>query len=98
MKQSLGKLAIATTALVCTALLSFTWSEQRGVSLSIASAQARNTQFPRYMAGNYGAYCYGLYPYGYYWACPGGGYYGAWANRGYVAGQPAFFPRYYYGW
>jgi hypothetical protein len=38
---SLGKIAIATTTFACTALLSFTWSEQRGASLSIESAQAR---------------------------------------------------------
>ena len=36
-----GKIAIATTTFACTALLSFGWSEQRGVSLSIESAQAR---------------------------------------------------------
>jgi hypothetical protein len=42
MKQmSLGKIAIATTTFACTALISFSWSEQRGVSLSIESAQAR---------------------------------------------------------
>jgi hypothetical protein len=38
---SLGKIAIATATFACTALLSFGWSEQRGVSLSIESAQAR---------------------------------------------------------
>ena len=38
---SLGKVAIATATFACTALLSFGWSEQRGVSLSIESAQAR---------------------------------------------------------
>ena len=42
MKQtSVGKIAIATTALVCATLLSFGWSAERGVSLSIESAQAR---------------------------------------------------------
>jgi len=42
MKQlSLGKIAIATATFACTALLSFGWSEQRGVSLSIDSAEAR---------------------------------------------------------
>jgi hypothetical protein len=42
MKQmSLGKIAIATTALACATLFSFGWSEQRGVSLSIESADAR---------------------------------------------------------
>jgi hypothetical protein len=39
--MSLGKFAIATSTFACTALLSFGWSEQRGVSLSIESAQAR---------------------------------------------------------
>ena len=42
MKQiSLGKIAIATATFACTALLSFSWSEQNGVSLSVESAQAR---------------------------------------------------------
>jgi hypothetical protein len=42
MKQlSLAKLAIATTTFACTALLTFSWSEQSGASLSIESAQAR---------------------------------------------------------
>ncbi len=42
MKQmSSGKIAIATATFACTALLSFGWSEQRGVSLSVESAQAR---------------------------------------------------------
>jgi hypothetical protein len=37
----LAKIAIATTTFACTALLSCGWSEQRGVSLSVESAQAR---------------------------------------------------------
>src|SRR3974390_2323325 len=42
MKQiSLGKVAIATATFACTALLSVSWSEQRGVSLGVESAQAR---------------------------------------------------------
>jgi hypothetical protein len=42
MKQMrLGKIAIATATFACTALLSFSWSEQRGVLLSVESAQAR---------------------------------------------------------
>ena len=42
MKQmSIGKVAIATMTFACTALLSVGWSEQRGVSLSTESAQAR---------------------------------------------------------
>src|SRR6516165_828769 len=42
MKQmSIGKVAIATATFACTALLSVGWSEQRGVSLGVESAQAR---------------------------------------------------------
>jgi hypothetical protein len=40
-RMSLGKIAIATTTVACVTLLSLGWSEQRGVSLSIESAQAR---------------------------------------------------------
>jgi hypothetical protein len=36
-----GKIAIAIPTFACATLLSFGWSEQRGVSLSIESAQAR---------------------------------------------------------
>src|ERR1700751_765256 len=35
------KAAIATSTLACATLLSFSWSEQRGVSLAVESAQAR---------------------------------------------------------
>ena len=35
------KLAIAGSTVACAALFSFSWSEQRGVSLSVESAQAR---------------------------------------------------------
>ncbi|SIO46956.1 hypothetical protein SAMN05443247_05802 [Bradyrhizobium erythrophlei] len=42
MKQmSLRTFAIATFAFACATLLSFSWSEQSGVSLSVESAQAR---------------------------------------------------------
>src|SRR6516165_6810688 len=42
MKQmSFRTFAIATSAFACATLLSFSWSEQRGVSLSVESAQAR---------------------------------------------------------
>ena len=42
MKQmNFGKIAIAATTFACATLFSFGWSEQRGVSLSIESAQAR---------------------------------------------------------
>ena len=41
MNISFTKIAIATTTLTCAALFSFGWSEQRGASISIESAQAR---------------------------------------------------------
>src|ERR1700723_2312879 len=41
MNMSFRKIAIATTTLTCATLFSFNWSEQRGASLSIESAQAR---------------------------------------------------------
>src|SRR3954468_18543094 len=42
MKQlSPRTIAIAGSTIACAALLSFGWSEQRGISLSIESAQAR---------------------------------------------------------
>jgi hypothetical protein len=37
------KLSIAGSTVVCAALLSFSWSEQRGVSLSVDSAQAQSS-------------------------------------------------------
>lgn len=39
--MSPGKIAVAATAFACMTLVSLDWSEQRGVSLSIESAQAR---------------------------------------------------------
>jgi hypothetical protein len=41
MQITLKTLAIATSAFTCTALLSFNWTEQGGVTLSVESAQAR---------------------------------------------------------
>jgi hypothetical protein len=41
MKVALKRTAIATSTVACVALLSFSWSEQRGVSLGVESAQAR---------------------------------------------------------
>ena len=41
MQMNLRNVAIATSTFACAALLSFGWSEQRGISLSIESAQAR---------------------------------------------------------
>src|SRR6478735_7254075 len=40
-KISLTKIAIAVSTFACAGLLSVGWSEQRGVSLSVESAQAR---------------------------------------------------------
>ena len=42
MKQvSLGKAAVAVSVFACATMLSFDWTEQKGVSLSVESAQAR---------------------------------------------------------
>ena len=41
MKVVLKRTAIATSTVACVALLSFSWSEHRGVSLGVESAQAR---------------------------------------------------------
>ena len=41
MKVVLKRTAIATFAVACGALLSFSWSEHRGVSLGVESAEAR---------------------------------------------------------
>ena len=41
MKVALKRTVIATSTVACVALLSFSWSEQRGVSLGVESAQAR---------------------------------------------------------
>jgi hypothetical protein len=40
-RKSLIKIAIATSTVACAALLSFDWSAQRGISLSVESAEAR---------------------------------------------------------
>ena len=42
MKQvSLGKAAMAVSVLACATMLTFDWTEQKGLSLSVESAQAR---------------------------------------------------------
>ena len=41
MKVILKRTVIATSAAACVALLSFSWSEHRGVSLGVESAEAR---------------------------------------------------------
>src|SRR3954469_13184225 len=40
-RKSLTTVVIAASTFTCAALLSFGWSEQRGISLSVESAQAR---------------------------------------------------------
>jgi hypothetical protein len=40
-KMSLTKIAVAVSTFACAGLLSVSWSEQRGVSLSVEEAQAR---------------------------------------------------------
>ena len=40
-RKSLTTVVIAASTFTCAALLSFGWSEQRGISLSVDSAQAR---------------------------------------------------------
>lgn len=65
--RTMAKAAIATSAAMCATVFSFNWSEQRGISLSIESAQARigRPLTPFSVAGvarrNYrrGAYGYG---------------------------------------
>jgi hypothetical protein len=46
MKLALKRTAIATSTAACVVLLSFSWSEQRGVSLGVESAQARVDRIP----------------------------------------------------
>ena len=41
MRVVLNRFVVATTAFACAALLSFSWSDRRGVSLRVESAEAR---------------------------------------------------------
>ena len=43
---SLGKTAIAVSVFACATMLSFDWTEQKGVSLSVERAQARVGRSP----------------------------------------------------
>jgi hypothetical protein len=79
-KTNVRNVAIATATLACMSVLSFGWSAQRGISLSIESAQAQVVR-PYWRTGyGYGA---GLAagPWEYYGGSPcdyertGGGYY-----------------------
>lgn len=95
MRTNLRNVAIATSTIACVSLLSFGWSAQRGISLSIESAQAQ-TGRPYWRAG----YGYGAGPatgpWDYYGGCPcdyertGGGYYrGAGWDRSWLWGTAA---------
>ena len=54
MRMSLKTLAIATSTVACAALLSFGWSPQGGVSLSVDKAQAATRVVVRpYLHGPY---------------------------------------------
>ena len=80
MKRTLRTVAIATSAFVCAAILSFGWSEQGGVSLSVSKAEAytRLVVRPGYGGGAY-AHSEGLPWYAvraYYWGGP-------WSGPGY---------------
>ena len=46
MEMALKRMAIAASTVACVALLSFSWSEQRGVSLGVQEAQARVSRPP----------------------------------------------------
>src|SRR5215475_12370107 len=98
---SLSKLAIGISTVACAALLSFSWSEQRGVSLTVESAQARigrpltPLSVAGLAAGAIGAAAVAATsPYGYY----GGGpyYYGGYGAGGYY-GAYGGYPGNYYG-
>jgi hypothetical protein len=102
MKPAL-KAAIATSTLACAALLSFSWSEQHGVSLAVETAQANgrghaNRSYvagaPRLTPRYYAGYRAGDYYYCRYGAGCGYGslqdYYRSFA----VPGFPAWYDGY----
>ena len=88
MKVTLRTLAIAASAFACAAVLSFGWSEQGGVSLSISKAEAytRLVVRPRYAASAVYVHSAGLPWYAvraYHWGGPwsGAGYsYAGWSD------------------
>jgi hypothetical protein len=53
MKVALKRTAIATSTVACVALLSFSWSDQRGVSLGVESAQGADQSTPRVARRHY---------------------------------------------
>ena len=111
--MSLKAFAIATSAFACATLLSFGWSEQSGVSLSVESAQARigRPGTPLSVAGvarrhyrraavGAGVVGAGLAAGAYYGGYGTGGYYGTYGGypSGYYGGYAAGgYPGGYYG-
>jgi hypothetical protein len=102
MKQmSLRTFAIATSAFACATLLSFSWSEQRGVSLSVETAQARigRPLTPLSVAGvarrhyRRAAYGYGAGVVGAGLAA--GAYYGGYGTSGYYGAHGGYPGGYY---
>ena len=103
--MSLRTFAIATSAFACATLLSFGWSEQSGVSLSVESAQARigRPWTPLSVAG-VARRQYRRAAYGYGAGVVGAGlaaraYYGGYSSGYYGAygGYPGGYPSGYYG-
>ncbi len=80
MQTNLRNVAIATSTFACVSLLSFGWSPQRGISLSIESAQAQIGRHGSRVAYGYGV-GWATGPWDYYGGSPcdyehtGGGYY-----------------------
>jgi hypothetical protein len=90
MKQvSLGKAAIAVSVFACATMLTFDWTEQKGLSLSVESAQARvgRPLTPVSVAGAVGAGVVGagVAAAGYYGATAP--YYGGGGPYAYYGGQ-----------
>jgi hypothetical protein len=103
-QTNLRTVAIATSTFACAVLLSFGWSAQRGISLSIESAQAQVDRplTPLSVAGHQwrAAYGYGLAagPWDYYGGTPcdyertiGGYYRGAGWDRYWLCGPGAYY-------
>ena len=102
MQMSLRTFAIATSAFACATLLSFGWSEQSGLSLSVESAQARigRPGTPLSVAGVARRH-YRRAAYGYGAGVVGAGlaaraYYGGYGTGGYY-GTYGGYPGSYYG-
>jgi hypothetical protein len=86
MRMTFRRLAIATSAFACAALLSPGWSEQGGVSLSVSNAAAYTRLLVRPGYGGHYVHSAGLSWYAvraYYWGGPwsGPGYsYAGWSD------------------